>query len=532
MNAAMLFTKGVSMKMRLSGKLLIFATVALLCKPVLGQETSYLTQKLMLENDIRKKITEALSKIIDEQKYVIDVSIDLELSSEVQEQITVAPGTDRSMGDQLTDLSRSIDESATQMESGSGSSDYLPIPGFEFEMSGSQDVTATESDVPAEPAAATTNGDKILSRVVTDKRLSVANIRKMDISLILQEGAAPELIENIRQIIMVAARYNRARGDELSIMTATFKERRDQRSAEAILLKSIADKVDAMEQQREVETATAERDWRQELEAYKQEETQRRDKDKTYFQSELTKIEMAARNRAFEQEKEDILQRDSLRLLQLNQEILDLRNQLTVASMSDTEALAAQARVDLAEGERSVLDAQISEKITSLESVQAELDKIQGGISNLPLYLMGLLTLLAVIALVSVLVMNSRNKPRYAPPPPWMMPPPRPRKKKRAPKKEIVTQEPSQPEPAPVVAPPPQPVAPVAPPIPVADDPGVVQSEINDMRKAVVSMSVGQPETATRIVREWIQEEAPPAPAEPEEAPAEPEEAKGKKKKK
>ena len=52
------------------------------------------------------------------------------------------------------------------------------------------------------------------------------------------------------------------------------------------------------------------------------------------------------------------------------------------------------------------------------------------------------------------------------------------------------------------------------------------------MRKAVVSMSVGQPETATRIVREWIQEEAPPAPAEPEEAPAEPEEAKGKKKKK
>jgi len=241
------------MKMRLSSKLLLFTTVALLCKPVIGQETSYLTQKLMLENDIRKKITEALSKIIDEQKYVIDVSIDLELTSEVQEQITVAPGADRSVGDQLTDLSRSIDESAAQMESGSGSSDYLPIPGFEFEMSGSQDIAAAESDMPAEQMAAKTNGDKILSRVVTDKRLSVANIRKMDISLILQEGAAPELIENIRQIIMVAARYNRARGDELSIMTATFKERRDQRSAEAILLKSIADKVDAMEQQREVE---------------------------------------------------------------------------------------------------------------------------------------------------------------------------------------------------------------------------------------------------------------------------------------
>ncbi len=512
---------------------LTLATVALLLNSAIGQEASYLTQKLMLENDVRKKITEALSKIIDEQKYVIDVSIDLELSSEVQEQITVAPGAEKTIGSQTRDLTRAIEDGTDQLETGGGSSNYLPIPGFEFEMSGSDDQEtqpATEA-VPEPAAAAAGNGDKVLSRVVTDKRLSVAHIRKMDISLILQEGAAPELIENIRQIVMVASRFNRARGDALSIMTATFKERRDQRSAETILLKSISDKVDAMERQQEAKSVTAEKDWRQELENYKQEESDRREQDRSYFQSELDKIEMAARARAFEQEKRDILQRDSLQLISMNQEIQNLRAQLGTQALSDSEAIAARSRVAQVEGERSALDAQITEKISTLESVQAELDKIQGGMNRLPLYLMGVISLLAVIALVIVLVLNNRNKPQYVPPPPWMMqPPPRRRKKKPRPKKEP---EPAQPAAAPAPATPAQP-QPAAPPQPaVGDDPGVVQSEINDMRKAVVSMSVGQPETATHIVREWMQEEAPAAPEEAEtETEAEAEETKGKKKKK
>ena len=515
---------------RLSVKLIGLATVALLCKPVIGQEASFLTQKLMLENDIRNKITEALSKIIDEQKYVIDVSVDLELSSEVQEQITVAPATDATHTGRLDDLTSVVEEAASQLERGSTFDNYLPIPGFEFEMSGSPQKEAVPVEAEAAPTAIIENGDKILSRVVTDRVPSIARIRKMDISLILQEGAAPELIENIRQIVMVASRFNRARGDALSIMTASFKERRDQRSAEAILLKSIADKVDAMEKQRKTEAVTAEKDWRQELEDYKQEEAQRREKDRTYFDSELTKIEMAARTRAFEQEKRDILQRDSLRLISLNQEIQDLRSQMSSAVLSEPEAQATQSRVAQIEGERSALDAQISEKIATLESIQTELDKRKGGMNNLPLYLMGMLTFLSVIALVIVLVMTNRTKPRYAPPPPWMMQQQRPRKKKRVPKKVVRAEEPA-----------PQPVAPVAqpapvatsPPPPAADDPGVMRSEINDMRKAVVSMSVGQPETATRIVREWMQEEAPPEPAESEAAPEEePEETKGKKKKK
>ena len=75
-----------------------------------------------------------------------------------------------------------------------------------------------------------------------------------------------------------------------------------------------------------------------------------------------------------------------------------------------------------------------------------------------------------------------------------------------------------------------KPIAPVEPV--VSEDVAVLQSEVNDMKQAVVSMSVGQPQAATKIVKDWILEEAPP---EPEIAPATPESEEddgGKKKKK
>ena len=56
---------------------------------------------------------------------------------------------------------------------------------------------------------------------------------------------------------------------------------------------------------------------------------------------------------------------------------------------------------------------------------------------------------------------------------------------------------------------------PVVPPVPVNEDPNVVRSEIDDIRKSVVSMSVGQPDRTTTIVKEWLEQ---PAPAPPEPA--------------
>ena len=66
-------------------KLALFSLAGLL----IGQGSGYLAQKLMVENNIRERVRDALSKIVDNNKYVINVDVDLEISDEVEEQITV-----------------------------------------------------------------------------------------------------------------------------------------------------------------------------------------------------------------------------------------------------------------------------------------------------------------------------------------------------------------------------------------------------------------------------------------------------------
>ena len=52
---------------------------------LLAQGGGYLSQKLMVENNVRDRIKDALSKVIDSHKYVINVDIELEIDSSVGE---------------------------------------------------------------------------------------------------------------------------------------------------------------------------------------------------------------------------------------------------------------------------------------------------------------------------------------------------------------------------------------------------------------------------------------------------------------
>ena len=250
----------------------------------------------------------------------------------------------------------------------------------------------------------------------------------MEISIILQEGAAPELIENIRQVVMVAARFNRARGDALSIMTATFKERRDEKTAEQILLKNIAEKLESLEQQQSGDDFV---NWKEELDSYKTQEEERRAQDKMYFQQQLTNLESAARDRAYQTEKRDILRRDSLKLQALNNEISSLKSMISSDEISGDEVDQAQSAMGEKMSEKETLDAQIAEKMAMLDAVQSDLDRINDDRSSTMMIifvsLLGILVIVLVVVLV-IMIMGNRQKQQL--PPPWMYPP-RPRKKKK-----------------------------------------------------------------------------------------------------
>ena len=577
-------------------------------KPILGMllaaslaigqgGVSYLSQKLLVENTIKDRIQDALSKIIDSHKYVVNVSVELEIMDEVEEQITVLSPRRQVQKQAISpaeETAQVLLEMQAQMmeESEAEKNQYsigLPIPGFEVDIS--ERKTAKKSPPKPRPMTPETmrpmdetpqgveHADPGVDKVLRSKRPARAEIRKMELSLILQEGAAPELIENIRQLTMAASKFDRSRGDKLTIMTASFKERRDKRSAEQIMLKNIAEKIDILEEKRIAENT----DWRTDIENYRADEEKRRETDKKFFEDQLTQMEEQAKLQAYEQEKKDMMLRDSMKMANLNNEISALRDLLTVSKIEDsTKKESRQSKLDSSrfavldnelqglrqmllrsmlqdsveaqkqaqmeiekelsarEKEKAKRDSLLAEKIAALDAVQGDLDALQvemeSGLdsSTWIMIILGILSTLMLIALVFVLLKNKSGPPM----PPYMYgPPPRPRprrkppvkkkkavaKKKVEPKKDDkkeketpVTEKPKEETAKETEAPPPVTATagePSEASVPVEDDPNVVRSEIDDIRKSVVSMSVGQPDRTTTIVKEWLEQ---PAPAPPE----------------
>jgi len=466
---------------------------------LIGQQTSsYLTQKLMVESGLRERIGDALSKIIDDQKYVIDVDVDIEITGEKEEQITIIPG-DRPIYDEasaLEQLTTIIGDAAPgdgTAEDTELSSMGLPIPGFDFEVEAEPQVSqesATQGqagpDMVVPIQEPTMAGERVQSKTLTHRVPAVAAVKRIQISIILQEGAAPELIENIRQVVMVASRFDRTRGDVLSIMTASFKERRDEKSAEQVLLKNIADKLEQLQggesggMKKSIEDAVSE--------------------PMTAFKSRLNELEQANQRNKFEYERKTKLLRDSLQLGDLKGEIISLKEALVYAEQT----------------QKTGIDSQLTQKIAMLDSVQLDLEQEHEQVesSSAMIILVSILGALVLILLVLVMVLLFNKKKTPPPPPPWFYGPPRRKKKGNiAAKKNAVPQVASvgqEPE----------------------DDPDVLRSEIGEMRQSVVSMSVGQPKTATRIVKEWLEDDVVPEPEPPPEKPEEEDSGKKKKKKK
>ena len=488
---------------KMGTKFVLIAT--LLFSIIMGQSNGYLAQKLMIENNLRNRISDAMEKVIDNQKYVIDVSVDLEVSSAIESETTFSPndGTVKSL--------QSARDMVSASDAPASGSVGLPIPGFDFTAESPDPTPSPSSDVPMD----TPVNDNVVSRTEKEMKPSMASVRNMEISIIIQEGAAPELIENIRQVVMVASRFNRPRGDVLSIMTASFKERRDEKSAEQVLLKNIAEKLETLESQRE---RLGEVDWKKELENYKDSESERRQEDRLYFQSKLAELEASARDKSYDQERQSMLEQDSIRLQALNEEIQNLKSFLGAANISDSAASAAQSNVQEKLQERNSLDSQIAEKLAMLDQAQSERDRQsnRSGNGTGMVILVSVLSAL-VIGLIVALVFMLVSKPKQQMPPPWMMYPPR-RPKKKDNSEATVNSVPT------TNQPPPQPPT-------QNEDIAVLQSEVNDMKQAVVSMSVGQPQAASKIVKDWIVEEAPPEP-EPEPSAEETDETDNKKKKK
>lgn len=479
-------------------------------------QLSYLSQKLMLENNIRERITAALEKLLDDTRFVVDVKAEIELTPVEQTQTTIKQPTPVTTAAQPTPTGTTAKTttpattpSAPEAQQKTTTPSLnLPLPGFEIvppprettpvkpeqkQLSEAPELPALTPTTPVTQPTEKTEQVPQYTTQVQRYSIPVPVVKRLDINIILEDGISPEMIENVRQVAQVAAHFDRARGDGLSIMTASFKKKKEQDAAEAVILKSIAEKIDDLER--------------------KQNEAER-----------TARLEQQKRL-----ERQAIV-RDSLRVEELKRQIAELQAQIQAPQVDEQQRRQAQEQQSLREQEINALREQLRESNRRLQEL--EMSSIETtppgmwGVRNWGMWVaIGAAVLLFFILLAVLLVNRRRQIERqemewgYGSKIPLGPRPPKPAPEPMVPK--TTPTEPVRPQPVPPIVSPPPVVPPVPPveqpqPTPPTVDLSAQREELKSMKQSVISMAVGQPETAKRIIDSWLSEEPPAAGSEGE----------------
>lgn len=379
-------------------------------------------------------------------------------------------------------------------------------------------------------------------------------VKKMELTVILEDPISPKIIENIRTVSMVASHFNRGRGDKLQVMTADFQSTaNDKPDTEQLLLKSIAEKMTAIEARQKEETENKRiQELEDEQDRMKLEEAnkanqaaelkrireQEAEKQKAH-ENELARIRQAEEDRIRKQEKElkdlrdqeqarlaeerrelfeaqqeqarERLKQDSLRLALLTEQLSDLKSQLSAVDLEEEQRLRLELEQKRREAEKTALrerEDDLKKQLQNLENQRLSASVIpEGEDKMLPLFIIGAAVLVALAILIGAMMGGRRKTPAQIAASPDVA--------QTFPDEQVEPETQSDPEEV------------EEPAEPEVD--GELVEEVDSIKKSVVSLAVSKPGSASSIVKEWLQDTGQ---AEEQEEEAAEEESKGKKKKK
>ncbi|UCD37212.1 MAG: hypothetical protein JSW54_10295 [Fidelibacterota bacterium] len=533
--------------------LVMLGTVAL----IRSQEAGYLSQKLLLENTVQQRITNAVSKILDESQFVVDVKIELDFTPARQVETVYRTPDGRLIERGMPPTGEFIEEDAAAAEEARRTvTNPFPIPGFpDVETEVMEPARPLDEMEPSPPAGEAVTGDEVtpttageVTETTSETAGGLPSIKSMAISIILEDGVSPQIIENVRQVALIASRFDRDRGDVLSITTASFRDRRPvpgfAGAATPVTEVQIEQTKELQEKLQEAQARNEE--LMQELRDRELEYLERSEEERKQALADLAQVQNErAKDLIFlQQQREE--QNSRLQEALLTQ-IDEMRKDLTSGGLppdeQDIVSLQAASLEDSLDAmrlafatEKERLQAQIEAALEREPAVPEKPGILTG---NGLLILIGVILLVAFIVL-AVLLATARSRTQAAPVGmvyPGPMQPPYPRRRRPAPKgappgprkkakpkaaavgeKEARAEEEA-------AAPTEEPVSevkavaeskgveqvevlePVA--THVEEDPDVLRSEVKSIRQSVVSMSVGRPESATRILSDWLQQEVP-----------------------
>ncbi len=602
---------------------------------------NFYAQKIMLENTIRHRVSDAIFKITDNDKFVVDVKVFMDVKSGRTFQTIYAPlesptwqseptpvpssaqptSQTGPAGETLTPLPKPGSRGASQsgntpkpvpVPKGQNLDEILPgIPSIQKpqtdlldteltpaasapdtapaaivdSLSASSDLALDTSRVTPQSAAAAAQplteasipyaetpapvappvGKRLMA--VQNVTAPVIKVKRVDITIILQDQIDPTTVENIRQVSMVASHFDRSRGDVLNIMTASFKDGQKTRTtAEQVLLKSIADRMAVMEKHQKAKADSdrsralilehsrlqkerediaqlrqqeEDRLKQREVELKQQRETEQQklaQREETLRKSRQAEEQRLADERAklYQQQRNQAqvqLKADSLRIALLAKQLKDLQGQLKSGDMEEEHRLKLELEQRKKEQERTRLEqeqAKLSEKFQTLQQKPLEAETAPGGTNNKALYfILGGAALLILILGLVFAAMNRRPTAIY-PEYPGMgrTPADDDRINKAAEKaaqdaekriKDLLKAQRQQTGDD-TVAPPSEKLtdetlggAAGTGYAPTTRQPTIrpeeaARAEMDDVRKSVVSLAIGRPDSASKIIGGWLQD--------------------------
>ncbi|HDR05741.1 MAG TPA: hypothetical protein ENN84_10935 [Candidatus Marinimicrobia bacterium] len=410
-----------------------------------SQSAHYLAQKIEIENTIAQRISTAVERILGNSNFIVDVKAEVEFQPErkIEEvykpsqksvQIRRAESSDRQTNLPGLETPGTANRKAPQTDI---YRDILPgIPGGVFESEvplvddepdyQSEIIPPVLDDEPMPmPSAASGEDDaeteELYSRSVSQLQERVPVLRKLDISLILQEGVHPNLVESVRQVAMVAAHFDRQRGDVLSIMTTAFKldesvvmpaqtqpvaqykpsqeeNARDEETRRLIL--DIQRQIEDLNDNIKVPTASSQPSASENMLLGVIDKLSSRNSLQDDIETQRLLAEQQVRLR--------MLAQDTSRLKKLQDEIAALKLQLAIQQDDRANRSAAIDESALKLKEKEELEAAIAEKINLLATTQAQLST--RSVAKTPLWVWSLAGLVLISILLGTFWWMQRSK--------------------------------------------------------------------------------------------------------------------------
>ncbi|HAE87411.1 TPA: hypothetical protein DCG86_05240 [Candidatus Marinimicrobia bacterium] len=495
-------------------------TIILLTAVMLsGQSPNYLSQKLELEQALQNKISQAVERILGNNYFIVDVKADLDFVPDQRVEEVYEPAAPGRASKQTSQEAERAQKSGRSYEK-----EYIEIlPGIPARI-GDRGLDILTEELPSDtsrireeqiavlPGVENIEPERLKSRSVARSVPLIPKVRKLDISIILKEGIAPDLVESIRQVAMVASHFERSRGDMLSIMTTTFSEDQLMAGMETGVVQGAVEYQPSREERvRTDETKELIRQIQEQIERLSQQQQMQapRSSEPTPTENMLLKIidklntrqsladDLETQKMITEQKlRLEMLGRDTTRLQELRDEIAALKLQLATQQMAVEDRESTRAASDNMLREKEELEEAIAEKISLLSETQKELMSMQK--AQIPWWFWGLLAaLLAAVIVLVVLILNRGKTERQE------EKSPKPEaaagnedairekilKELRENKKESkLEREPDQ-----------------------GSDMAEKRDELEGIRKNIVNMSVANPDAASKIIRDWMEEDETPA---------------------